>query len=160
MEIYPDNMPVKTALAELFARSGFPDDAYTSKWFSIKIGRFSVPVPNIPSRVKVARFHDLHHILTGYPANWRGEAEIGAWELATGCRTSLVAWVLNGGAMLVGLFAWPRAVWRAFRRGRRSRTNLYHDFEYEPLLGLTVGALREKIGLAEGSRVYETFKVS
>ncbi|HNE29805.1 MAG TPA: hypothetical protein PLW66_11590, partial [Saprospiraceae bacterium] len=89
----------------------------------------------------------IHHVLTGYPANWQGEAEIGAWELATGCRRSLVAWVLNGGAVAVGMLLWPRAVWRAFHRGRHTRTNLYHDFDYETLLPMTVGALREKIGL-------------
>lgn len=150
MEFYPESMPLKAALAQLFERFGFGADAYTAKWFFLPVGPFSIPLPNLPSRVKVARFHDLHHILTGYPANWRGEAEIGAWELATGCRTSFVAWFLNGGAVLIGLFAWPRAVWRAFRRGRRTRTNLYDDFDYEALLDMTVGQLRARIGLAAG----------
>jgi len=67
--------------------------------------------------------------------------------LATGCRRSFVAWFLNGGAVAVGLFLWPRAVIRAFRRGWVTQTNLYHDFDYESLLPLTVGALRERIGL-------------
>ena len=93
------------------------------------------------------RFHDIHHVLTGYPANWRGEAEIGAWELATGCRTYWVAWFLNLGAAFVGLFLFPRAVVWAFIRGRNSRTNLYHEFEYEPLLDMRIKALRERIGL-------------
>ena len=150
MEVYDENLPVKTALAQLFERFGFPADAYTAKWFAIRIGKITIYLPNLPARVKVARFHDIHHVLTGYPANWRGEAEIGAWEIATGCRSSFIAWFLNGGAMVVGLFLWPRAVARAFRRGWRSRTNLYHDFEYEPLLEMTVGELRERIGLAEG----------
>ena len=140
MEVYNEALPLKTALAQFFERFGFSADAYTAKWFAIY-------VPNIPSRVWVARYHDLHHVLTGYPANWRGEAEIGAWELATGCRTLWVAWFLNGGAVVVGLFLWPRAVLRAFRRGRRTRTNLYHDFDYEPLLEMTVGELRDRVGL-------------
>ncbi len=147
MEIYDENLPVKTALAQLFERFGFLADAYTAKWFVLRVGKFPIYVPNIPARVKVARFHDIHHVLTGYPANWRGEAEIGAWEIATGCRTSFIAWFLNGGAVVVGLFLWPRAVARAFRRGRRTRTNLYHDFEYEPLLEMTVREVREGIGL-------------
>ncbi|MBK7938485.1 MAG: hypothetical protein IPJ82_16000 [Lewinellaceae bacterium] len=150
MEIYDENLPVKTAIAQLFERFGFSDDAYTAKTFAIYIGKFAIYLPNLPARVKVARFHDIHHVLTGYPANWRGEAEIGAWEIATGCRTSFVAWFLNVGAVFIGLFLWPRAVARAFRRGRRTRTNLYHDFEYEPLLEMTVRELREKIGLAAG----------
>lgn len=147
MEQYPENATIQTALDQFFERSGFDKDAYTAKWFAIWVGKIPIYLPNIPSRVWVARFHDIHHVLTGYPANWQGEAEIGAWELATGCRRSLVAWVLNGGAVAVGMLLWPRAVWRAFHRGRHTRTNLYHDFDYETLLPMTVGALREKIGL-------------
>lgn len=149
MEHYEENITIEAALAQLFERFGFDGDAYTAKWFAILIGKFAIYLPNIPSRIKVARFHDIHHVLTGYPANWKGEAEIGAWELATGCRTSFVAWFLNGGAVFVGLFRHPRAVWKAFKRGWRSRTNLYHDFEYEALLPLTVEELRKRIGLAE-----------
>lgn len=149
MEIYDDSLPIQAALAQLFERFGFTDDAYTAKWFALYIGKTPIIyLPNIPSRVRVARFHDIHHVLTGYPANWRGEAEIGAWELATGCRTSLVAWFLNGGAVFVGLFLFPKAVWRAFKRGWRTQTNLYHDFQYESLLSMTVKELRQKIGLA------------
>lgn len=147
MEVYNEALPLKTALAQFFERFGFSADAYTAKWFAIYVGKFPIYVPNIPSRVWVARYHDLHHVLTGYPANWRGEAEIGAWELATGCRRLWVAWFLNGGAVVVGLLLWPRAVLRAFRRGRRTRTNLYHDFDYEPLLEMTVGELRDRVGL-------------
>lgn len=149
MEVYDDNLPVKTAIAQFFERFGFSDDAYTAKYFAIYIGKVAVRLPNLPARVKIARFHDIHHVLTGYPANWRGEAEIGAWEIATGCRTSFVAWFLNGGAVVVGLFLWPKAVVRAFRRGWRTRTNLYHNFEYEPLLEMTVREVKEKIGLAD-----------
>lgn len=148
MEAFDDQMLIKDALVRLFERYGIPSDAYTAKYFVIRVGKLPVFVPNILARVKVARYHDIHHILTGYAANWRGEAEIGAWELATGCRTSFLAWFLNSGAVLVGLFTHPRAVIRAFRRGRKSRTNLYHRFAYEPLLDMTVQELREKIGLA------------
>lgn len=148
MEHYDETLTIKAALDEMFRRFGFSDDAYTAKWFALYIGKTPVIyLPNIPARVRVARFHDIHHILTGYPANWKGEAEIGAWELATGCRKLAVAWVLNSGAAMVGLLLWPRAVWRAFIRGRRTRTNLYHDFDYDALLGQTVKEVRNKVGL-------------
>lgn len=151
MEVYDENLKVRQAIDQFFERFGFSSDAYTAKWFAIRVGHFSVYLPNIPNRVKVARMHDIHHVLTGYPANWRGEAEIGAWEIATGCRTSLVAWFLNGGAVAVGLFLWPGAVVRAFRRGWHSRTNLYHDFDYETLMGKTLKDAKEMIGLADES---------
>ena len=150
MEHYDENLSVQTALGQFFKRFGFTEDAYTAKWFALYIGKRPVVyLPNIPSRVFVARFHDIHHVITGYPANWKGEAEIGAWELATGCRHYWVAWFLNAGAMLVGLFLWPKAVWRAFKRGWKTRTNLYHRFDYNALMNETVGELRRRIGLAE-----------
>ena len=147
MEAYDENLTVKAALAQLFERFNFPADSYTAKYFAVPVGKFQINLPNIPSRVYVARFHDIHHVLTGYPATWKGEAEIGAWEIATGCRTYWIAWFLNAGAALLGLFIWPRAVWKAFKRGRRSRTNLYYDFEYQPLLDKSVKGLRAEIGL-------------
>ena len=42
------------------------------------------------------RYHDLHHILTEYDTTWTGEAEVSAWELATGCKNYLAAWILDG----------------------------------------------------------------
>lgn len=87
MEFYDENLSVQEGIAQFFGRFGFQDDAYTAKWFAIWIGKFAIWLPNIPNRRFVARFHDIHHVLTGYPANWKGEAEIGAWELATGCRS-------------------------------------------------------------------------
>ncbi|MEK7253340.1 MAG: hypothetical protein AAB316_01235 [Bacteroidota bacterium] len=149
MEVYDENLTIKAALAQLFERFGFPADAYAAKWFAVGIGKIQVWMPNLPSRVKAVRFHDVHHVLTGYPANWKGEVEIGAWEIATGCTTFWVAWFLNLGSLMMGLVLYPRALWKAFQRGWRTRTNLYHDFEYEPLLALTVKELREKIGLSQ-----------
>jgi ubiquinone biosynthesis protein Coq4 len=148
MEVYDEDLLIKDALLQLFQRFRIPENAYTAKNFVIKVGKLPVPIPNIQARVKVARFHDIHHILTGYPASWTGEAEIGAWEIATGCRRFFIAWFLNSGAVLVGLLMHPKAVIDAFRRGRKTRTNLYHNFEYEALLNMKVKDLRREIGLA------------
>ncbi|HRH01922.1 MAG TPA: hypothetical protein PLN13_01155 [Bacteroidia bacterium] len=146
-EFYDEDLQIKVALKQLFTRFNIPEDAYTAKKFSIKVGNFPINLPNIPSRVKVARFHDIHHVLTGYAANWKGEAEIGAWEIATGCEKYFVAWFLNFGALLVGIILYPKAVFKAFNRGLKTKTNLYHNFDYEPLLDLSIKELREKIGL-------------
>ena len=148
MEVYNDNILVKEALSQMFERFNIPANAYTAKSFIIRVGKIPIHVPNSAARVKIARYHDIHHILTGYPANWRGEAEIGAWEIATGCRTSFVAWFLNTGAVIVGLFTHPKAVIKAFQRGRKTRTNLYQDFEYAQLLNMTIKEVRDKIGLS------------
>lgn len=147
MNVFPDEMTIQEALKLLFEKSGIPENAYTAKTFTIQIGSIGIPVPNIPARVKIAKLHDIHHILTGYEVNWKGEAEIGAWELATGCRSSFIAWYLNTGAMIVGLFMHPIAVIQAFIRGRNTKTNLYYDFHYETILNKTVRELKAEIGL-------------
>jgi ubiquinone biosynthesis protein Coq4 len=38
------------------------------------------------------RLHDLHHLVTGYPTDWKGELEISAWEIAGSCRGYVAAW--------------------------------------------------------------------
>lgn len=149
MEHFSPSLQIKQALPLLFAEYNIPADAYTAKYFIIRVGKLPIYVPNIPARVRIARFHDIHHILTGYAANWKGEAEIGAWELATGCQTSFIAWFLNSGAVLVGLVMHPIAVIKAFKRGFKTKTNLYHGFDYDVLLEMTIAELRNKIGLAE-----------
>lgn len=146
-EEYNEQTLIKDALAEMFLRFNIPNNAYTAKTFRISVGLFGIHLPNLPSRVKVARYHDIHHIITGYPANWKGEAEIGIWELVTGCRDSFIAWFLNSGAVLVGLLLYPKAVWRAFLRAKKTKTNLYYNFEYDSLLNMSIKEVRQLVGI-------------
>ena len=126
MARYVDNLMIRNARSEYFQRSGFSSDGgYSDRWVYLKAGGVTVFVfPNTPARVRSVRLHDIHHILTEYDTSWAGEAEIAAWELASGCRRHYAAWVLNSGALLIGIVLWPRRVLKAFRRGRRSG-NLY-----------------------------------
>src|SRR5690606_19170971 len=93
------------------------------------------------------RYHDLHHVVTGYRTDVVGEAEIGPWEVGSGCGGFAAAWVLNLYAMVLGLL-WgaPGAVFRAFVRGRRTR-NLYGVPFDDALLDTPLGALRARLGL-------------
>ncbi|MFP6641208.1 MAG: hypothetical protein VCC04_13260, partial [Myxococcota bacterium] len=102
--------------------------------------------PNTQARVRAVRYHDLHHVLTGYGTGWTGESEISAWELATNCRGFLAAWVLNLWAMWTGLLFAPRAVWKAFARGRQT-ANLYARPFDDALLEHTVDRTRSQLGL-------------
>lgn len=139
---------VRDARARYFARNGFPSDGgYAARWVVLRMG--SVPVaafPNTAARVRAVKLHDLHHVATGYDTTWVGEAEIGAWEIASGCRSYLAAWLLNGLALGYGLLLWPRRILAAWRRGRRS-LNLYREGWSEALLEETVGDLRTRLGL-------------
>src|SRR6185369_11200266 len=92
------------------------------------------------------KIHDIHHLITGYEANMHGEAEIGGWEIASGCGRYYVAWILNFGSFLYGMLFVPRALFRAFMRGRRAESNLYYNTTYDDaLLSRTVGELRSSI---------------
>jgi hypothetical protein len=140
---YPQEMPLRDARRIYFEANGFGDDGgYGSKWVDFKLGKIPFPIPNSPSRVRAVRFHDLHHVLTGYDTNTIGEFEISAWEIAAGCKGFAAAWALNLSGMVAGALVAPRRTFRAFVRGRRSRT-LYGE-TFDPLLDLTVREARER----------------
>jgi hypothetical protein len=152
MARYSDDQTVRVAREAYFVRSGFATDGgYGDRWVKLKTkGRTVFAFPNTAARVRSVRLHDIHHVLTEYDTTWAGEAEIGAWELGSGCGRHYPAWVLNFGAVVIGAVLWPRRVWAAFRRGRRSG-NLYAVEFSEELLDRTVGELRQAIGLAPAS---------
>jgi ubiquinone biosynthesis protein Coq4 len=80
----------------------------------LKAGPFVFPFPNTKARVHAVKLHDLHHVLTDYETTWTGEAEIAAWEIASGCGPYYAAWLLNFGALAIGLLIAPRKTCRAF----------------------------------------------
>jgi len=143
----PDDSTLLTrARDDYFRYNGFSERAYKGSWVRIKIGPLPVWLPNFPARQRAVVLHDLHHIATGYDTTFLGETEIAAWELGSGCRNYVGAWVLNIGGVAGGILLAPRRTWRAFLRGRRS-TNLYQlGFNEEWLKG-TVGQLRRRLGL-------------
>lgn len=142
-----DALTLRAGRQLYFERSGI-EPGYDARWVTLRAGGFPVLVfPNTAGRVRAVRLHDLHHVLTGYETTWTGEAEIAAWEIATGCGSFVAAWVLNLGAFVVGLVIAPRKLFRAFVRGRHSQ-NLYLTVRQydDALLEGTVGELRAKLG--------------
>lgn len=132
-----------------FEANGFGDGGYEEKWVSLKkVGPINIGFPNSPGRVRAVRLHDIHHVVAGYGTNWTGEAEIGAFELGTGCGKHYAAWILNGGTLLYGVWIAPRAVFRAFVRGRHAES-LYGGEWRDSLLEENTGELRKRLGLSE-----------
>lgn len=148
---YPQEMSLHDARRLYFEANGFGDDGgYGARWVDFKLGKVPFPIPNSPSRVRAVRFHDLHHVLTGYDTNTIGEFEISAWEIAAGCKGFAAAWALNLSGLFAGAWVAPRRTFRAFVRGRRGRT-LYGE-PFEPLLEMTVQEARAKyLGPGAGS---------
>lgn len=83
-------------------------------------------IPNFTARRKAVLKHDIHHIVTGYRSTFKGESEIGAWEIGSGCRHYWAAWVLDASGFISGILFNLWGVLKAFARGRRTR-NLYYD---------------------------------
>ena len=76
---------VQKAISEFYLQNNFGEDGGVSKnvaW--IKIGFFSVPIPNTESRKKNVILHDIGHLITGNATNWKGESSVSAWEIASG----------------------------------------------------------------------------
>lgn len=148
MARYPDDSTVRDARSDYFSRAGFASDGgYGDRWVRLKAhGKTVFMFPNTAARIRSVKLHDLHHVVTGYETDWAGEAEIGAWELASGCARHIPAWVLNAGAVAIGILLWPRRTIAAFQRGRRSG-NLYRTEFSDELLEMTVGDLRRRLRL-------------
>src|SRR5215470_19546289 len=147
MTTYDDAETMGDARRRYFADNGF-DGSYDERWVKLKAGPITLMFPNAPGRVRAVKLHDLHHIATGYQTTWTGEAEISAWEIASGCAHFAWAWYLNLSAFAIGIAIAPRAVFRAFVRGRHTR-NLYHaEGEFrEAILQRSVGEVRRSLGL-------------
>lgn len=151
MARYPDHLLLPAARTLFFcdAKLG-PEGGYRNRWVRVESKPIPFYFPNWPGRVAAARLHDLHHIAASYETDWPGEAEIAAWEIASGCAGYYAAWLLNLGGFGAGLLVAPRRLFRAFLRGRRAKTNLYRSgFDELQIDEITVGMLRDQLGLRE-----------
>ena len=147
MAHYDDALTLREARSRYFEENALGvDGGYASRWVKLQVGPIKFGFPNLAARVRAVRVHDLHHLLTGYETDWKGEFEISAWEVAGSCRGYFAAWVLNIAGIAGGLFTYPRAVFRAFARGRHSR-NLYGQAWSEATLERKVGPVRRDLGL-------------
>jgi len=144
--LYNADSDLRAARERYFVLNNFAGGGYEEGWVKMKAGPMPIWFPNTVARVKAVKFHDLHHVLTEYPTTWKGEAEIGAWEVATGCAAHYQAWLLNLLAFAIGLAINPRGVYRAFMRGRHTR-NLYRSTYSDELLARTVGEMRRELDL-------------
>ncbi len=144
---YSATLTVSEARLRYFSDNLFGDGGYDRKFTESKVGPIVIRLPISETRRRGLKIHDLHHIATGYDTTFLGEAEMSAWELGSGGigRYAAVKFYLYLGVML-GLLIDPRAVRRAYVRGKGCK-NLYHLEFTEELLSLTVGELRHQMGI-------------
>lgn len=148
-----NDITLAAARATYYEVNGFGADGGDSlEWVPLKLWKLTVKIPNTEGRRKAVRIHDLHHVLTGYDTTLAGEAEIGAWELASGCLRWPAATVLNLSILAIGLVIAPVRLARAWARGSQTK-NLYGEDGVEHLLPRTVAATRTNLGLDRPTHV-------
>ena len=146
-----DHQTVKKALLVLYSKHNIqPDGGINDSEVKIELFKgFSFYIPNFDARKKIVVKHDIHHLVTGYSAFMKGETEISAWELSTGCSQNWVAFTINMYGMMSGVLFNPMGIWRAWLRGRRSR-NLYHEkYDTAELMNQKVATLKTELGLTD-----------
>jgi len=146
-----DDLPVKVALPIFRKEFNLDIPGGDDEIVRIVIGRIVLYIPNFETRKKIVLLHDIHHLATGYSAFFKGETEISAWELSAGCYNNWVAFIINIYAFMIGLIINPTKVWRAWVRGRNTRTLYFMGYPYDELLQKTVGAIKKELGLMGGT---------
>jgi len=146
-------MNLNTTLLNFYQKHGFGDDLGKRRPLTVKVytGCMLVPLPNIETRRKYLKFHDLHHVITGFSVGRIGEGKMSAWELGTGTfyRYPTLG-LMNLIALSTGLFLKPKDMWHSFLVGKSSM-NLYSksirksiDFEQMQLNELAEQVLIKK----------------
>lgn len=122
------------------------DGGQSSRYVKIELTKkINLYFPNFDARRKAVLKHDIHHIATGYTSTFKGETEIGAWEIASGCRHYWVAFVLDMHAMMIGILFNPVGVYKAFLKGRKTY-NLYRDtYSDDQLVRMPISKIKESL---------------
>ena len=115
-------------------------------WLDMRIGNRIVPIfPLWPIRDVLSK-HDIHHILTGYSTDMRGESELAAWELGSGgCHHNVVFWVDRISFLFIGLLAFPIPTLQALYCGMGCRNLFSRDIQ--ELLEMDVASVKYQLGL-------------
>lgn len=119
-------MSLDVELQDFYRRHGF-GETIGARPLTVPVytGCMLVPLPNIETRHRYLKYHDLHHLVTGFSVGRIGEGQISAWELASGSmRESPTLGLMNLIALSTGWVLDRKKMWAAFCLGRRSR-NLY-----------------------------------
>lgn len=145
-----ENKTPRQILEKFYIDNHLPlDGGQTSPFAKIQLNKyFAIYFPNFKSRRKALIKHDIHHLVTGYPASSLiGESEISAWEIAAGCKKYWAAFVIDTSGLLIGVPFHFYNILKAFARGRRTKS-LYHDIlSNDTALDMTVIELQQFLHL-------------
>ncbi len=127
---------VADAVEEFFINKGLivpgtpRDEWYADNWVRIPVKGFRIPILPIHGFKKSLILHDVNHVLTDYGIGLKGELEIAAWELASGgCGKYYLYWFDRFFFLFLGLLLFPKAMIKAWQRGRQQRNVFTYDID-------------------------------
>ena len=142
-------LPVNEALDAYLEENAFTREEYDKPKVTVNFWGMRFTVPNLPSRQMAVRFHDLHHIATGYGTDPVGEFEVSAWEVRRGIGVfGLYVRLIITSGWLFGLLLYPRRTVHAWRSAKRQPRLPRPSHElYAEFLTLDVASLRARYGI-------------
>jgi hypothetical protein len=139
------------ALTAFRLANGIRADEIAHGWWTCRIVRLPLRLPNFAWRRRAILAHDIHHVLTGYPCTLHGEFQMAAWELGAGRMPHWGAALFCLPLVLPGFWCIPRRMLQAFKAGRRSRS-LHQWTPAQRLLMAPVRAVRAELAVAPDLR--------
>jgi hypothetical protein len=133
-------MTLRDARAACYRQRGFPEDGGIADRFWSPVKRIKT-LPNFKWRRRALPIHDLHHVIAGYEFSPYGEFEMSAWEFAAGPYPNAWSTLFCLPLVTAGVTIIPRRTFKAFVRGRRSKT-LYDASHVEALLDKSIAEVR------------------
>ncbi len=146
-----DDTTAKEILSKFYSENHLEQDGGNSLSFvKIEISpKFHFYFPNFNARREVVIKHDIHHLLTGYNTTLKGESEISAWEIASGCKKYTAAFLINTSGAMLGFLINYWGILKAFARGRRTKSLYYDMVSTNQFLDMKVSELRHLLLLDE-----------
>ena len=140
---------IRDALAHHYVAHGLPlDGGASNPWFNVRIGAFTLRLPNPPARRRAVVMHDINHLVTGYNTTFsEGEMAIAAFEVGAGCGRLAIVWFINLSVLALALVIHPRVAFAAFLRGRRSSSIYASDRDATALTAMSVEHVRTILGV-------------
>ena len=146
MNSLEDKTSIQSLLKEFYGRENLDNEILSQKINYYPLGFISIPFYNSKGRQRAIARHDFNHLLTGFDSSVSGEAQLAAWEIASGFPSPYrVAYIYSLGALLPGLFICPIMVIKAFLAGLRAKNAYALDVPESEILQMPLEELESQI---------------
>jgi len=137
-----ESRKVETFVNVYLKDNGYSADGYEDRRFKVSVGPIVFDFPN-PGRL---RYHDLHHVVSGYGSGLRGEAQVSAYELRGGCPTFLISFLCLG-SIAIGAVLSPRRVLQAWQKAGGTHTLYSSKIPFRELMQMDIEELRRSLNV-------------